>query len=164
MGGDVLKRFDGCSDRRGIESLKGYDVRFRLRKGRDATKERRDPLVFSSFSLVAYLNSNLHFVIIEDTVWFQNFVLKQSFDLERANHSIPDSTAKRRKSNEYLIDLTAPTAEPSSTRTSPSKLLPQSDIENKVSQTIDSKMGELKKLMSKMYALQKRASGPSKVR
>ena len=93
-----------------------------------------------------------------------NFVLKQAFDLERTNHSFPDSTAKRRKSNEYSIDLTVPTAEPSVARASPSKILSQSDIENKVSQTIDSKMGDLKKLMSKMYALQKRASGPIKVR
>lgn len=38
------------------------------------------------------------------------------------------------------------------------------DLENKVSDLLDNKLSDIKKMMSKMYTLQKRTSDPNKVR
>lgn len=83
---------------------------------------------------------------------------RRRFDLERPDDS-SDSRSKRQKSDEYSSDLQSfDSQEQSAMESSSPKQLVSSDIDNKVSQAVDTKMGELKKMIAKVYALQKRTS------
>jgi hypothetical protein len=75
------------------------------------------------------------------------------FNLERTLDSSVESKSKRHKPDGESSDL-----QPVS-----SQILLSSDIENKVAAAVETKLGELKSMMSKVYALQKRTSVQSKV-
>ena len=100
--------------------------------------------------------TNLSIVI--DRIRWGDIELNPCLDLERPNDS-SDSRSKRQKSDEFLLDIQSSDIQKHSPmEDSSSKQLVSSDIDNKVSETIDAKIGDLKKMIAKIYALQKRTS------
>ncbi|CAF3884811.1 unnamed protein product [Adineta steineri] len=73
-------------------------------------------------------------------------------DIKRTHHSGAESNSKKFKPNDELS-----LEEPST-----SSILLSSDIENKVAELVESNLGELKKIMTKVYVMQKRASNVGK--
>ena len=86
-------------------------------------------------------------------------------DLEHV-HTTTESNqgAKKAKAIDDGARVQSSDAQTSVAESSPSIISTSSDIENKVAQAVDGKLEELKKIMSRVYALQKRTSGLAKVR
>jgi hypothetical protein len=88
------------------------------------------------------------------------------YRLERIHGAEPnqDQGAKKKQPAEDSIRIQSSDAQAIVAHSSSSVISTSSDIENKVAQAVDDKLEELKKMMSRVYALQKRTSGLAKVR
>lgn len=75
------------------------------------------------------------------------------FIVERNHQSKVESKSKKLKSDD----------ESSVEQSSPSTVVLSTYIENKVVEVVQNNLGELKKIMAKVYTMQKRASGGHKV-
>ena len=125
-----------------------------------AISSRQRVVVFSA--LLIPVENQCQEVSVELALWMSS--LMRCSRLERPHESF-DSRSKRRKSDEFLPDIQSSDTQSLSMTPSTSSTPPVlSEIDNKVSQTVDNQIGELKKMIAKMYALQKRTSTTARVR
>ena len=129
----------------------------------DLRLEKGFPKSSSNNDCHLFLAMQLKWIILSDASVLIS-KLKQWSPLERTHESF-DSTPKRRKSDEYLPSVQSSDIQQQSVMPSASSTQSvSSDVGNKISQTVDNQIDELKKMIAKMYALQKRTSTSVKVR